>query len=370
MATMAKGKKDIDYFLLLRWLGWEKHNNYTYNSTVYTISAMSPLEPKAKQRGLTHEKLLYLQLNGPFFQALEDMKKDPTGDHQIIPRFYIAKNRTFLEQVSAYGVLAIFYNTRVKRIRPKRYEIETDIVITYPASPLYDIDRLNKDTHELAPKAWIHLRPLRIVENASFEANETVERDYFRRMYTTARIHALSYRQPPTKGGSSADDIETKLLLRKIARKVLSLPTPANQEEDDKAIVKVVSQVKDEKSSSLSPSTSTSSPSPSPRTMLSSSPKSQQLAKSPPKAVLVSNIKKEGKVNGHVNSNNRSSDKKRLVVLKTEEKLATPTASHLSSKLSSPSSSSTVMRETDHEVWRKLFQGNTYIKVFIIPILW
>ena len=330
---------------------------------------MSPLEPKAKQRGLTHEKLLYLQLNGPFFQALENMKKNPTGDHQIIPRFYIAKNRTFLEQVSAYGVLAIFYNTRVKRIRPKRYEIETDIVITYPASPLYDIDRLNKDTHELAPKAWIHLRPLRIVENASFEANETVERDYFRRMYTTARIHALSYRQPPTKGGSSADDIETKLLLRKIARKVLSLPTPANQEEDDKAIVKVVSQVKDEKSSSLSPSTSTSSPSPSPRTMLSSSPKSQQLAKSPPKAVLVSNIKKEGKVNGHVNSNNRSSDKKRLVVQKTEEKSATPKALHLLSKPSSPSSSSTIMRETGHEVWRKLFQGSTYIKVLTITIL-
>ncbi|KAI7857231.1 hypothetical protein BDC45DRAFT_436316 [Circinella umbellata] len=331
---------------------------FSPNSTVYTISAMSPLEPKAKQRGLTHEKLLYLQLNGPFFQALERMKKNPTADHQIIPRFYIAKNRTFLEQVSAYGVLAIFYNTRVKRLRPKRYEIETDIVITYPASPLYDIDRLNKDTHELAPKAWIHLRPLRVVENATFEANETVERDYFRRMYTTARIHALSYRPPPTKGGSSADDIETKLLLRKIARNVLSLPTPTNQEEDDKAMVKIVSQVKDEKSLSLSSSTSTSSPSPSPNPILSSSPKSQQLVKSSPKVAVLSNIKKEGKVNGHVNSNSGSFDKKHSVVLKKEEQLTTPAASHLSPKLSSPSSSSsTMVRETDHEVWRKLFQA-------------
>ncbi|KAI8142561.1 hypothetical protein BJV82DRAFT_145681 [Fennellomyces sp. T-0311] len=287
---------------------------FSANSTVYTIAAMSPLEPKAKQRGLASEKLLYLQLNGPFFEAVERMKKDPTADHRTVPRFYIAKNRTFLEQVSAFGVLAIFYNTKVKRIRPKRYQVETDILITYPASSLYDIDRLSKDTHELAPKAWIHLRPLRIVENASFEVNETVERDYFRRMYTTARITAVSQ---PLMGGS-ADDVETKLMLRRIARTALSLPD--SEEEDNKAIVQV--QVKGDKKGSKFP---------------------QQVKPSTPL------IKKEGKTNG----NGKTGPKP--VLIKSEERSKSPSAEP-EAQVVSEKRPGKMRREADHEVWRRLFE--------------
>ncbi|KAI9494980.1 hypothetical protein BDB00DRAFT_761136 [Zychaea mexicana] len=307
------------------------------NSTVYTISAMSPMEPKAKQRGLTNEKLLYLQLNGPFFQAIERMKQDPTGDHSTIPRFYIAKNRTFLEQVSAYGVLAIFYNTRVKRTRPKLYQVVTDIVITYPASPLYDIDRLNKYTHELAPKAWIHLRPLRIVENASFEANETVERDYFRRMYTTAKITAISQPSPPyqAKGSnSSSDDMETKLLLRKIARVVLSLPD--DQEEESKTI-QAVKTKKKEKSSDVK--------------LQHQHQHTKNTTAAKTVAAASSVVKKEEKAatNGHVKTG-----RKYAALPKIEDK----SAAHVSPELSSsPASSTSSMREIDHEVWQRLFQA-------------
>lgn len=186
---------------------------------------MSPNEEKARQRGLASEKQLYLQLNGPFFEAVQRMKEDPIGNHAVLPRFYIAKNRTILEQAGQYGVLAIFYNTRVKRSASKKHQVETDIVVAYPASRLYDIVQLNEETDEFAPKAWIHLRPLRIIENATFEVNEAIDRDYFRRMYATGRISPAMIR-------AGNESIETKRLLRVIARTVLSLTEEEDRENE------------------------------------------------------------------------------------------------------------------------------------------
>ncbi|ORX46516.1 kinase-like protein [Hesseltinella vesiculosa] len=158
---------------------------FSKQTIVYGIAAMSPFEDKAKKpKGLTNDKQLYLQLNGPFFQALEEMKQDPFGNHPPVPRFYIAKNRTLLRQVRAHGVLAIFYNTRTTRVRSKHYKIITDVVLTYPASTLHDIDQ----TDDFAARGWMHLRPLRLIEQLEFHVNEVIERDYFRRMYATSKL--------------------------------------------------------------------------------------------------------------------------------------------------------------------------------------
>ncbi|CEG79110.1 Putative Serine/threonine protein kinase [Rhizopus microsporus] len=180
------------------------------------ISALSPLEPKGqKPVGLTDEKLLYLQLNGPFFQAVERMKADPQGNHSMVPRFYIAKNRTLLRQIRSQGVLAIFYNTKSTRIKSsKLIRIETDMILAYPASDLFDIDQINECTEDFAPKAWIHLRPLRVVNQIVFEVNEAIERDYFKRMFATSKM-AID-----DKTGQSV----TKKLLKRVVRQILGLP--------------------------------------------------------------------------------------------------------------------------------------------------
>lgn len=191
---------------------------FSETSTVYAISALSPLEPKArKPKGLTQEKLLYLQLNGPFFQAVERMKSDLDGNHLLVPRFYIAKNRTLLRQIRSQGVLAIFYNTKTNRVRSnKNIRIETDMILAYPASELFDIDQINECTDDFAPKGWIHLRPLRVVNNISFEVNETIERDYFRRMFATSKM--------ATDDKSGHHNSSTKQLLKKVVRQILGLP--------------------------------------------------------------------------------------------------------------------------------------------------
>jgi serine/threonine protein kinase len=189
---------------------------FSEHSTVYAISALSPLEPKGRKPvGLTDEKLLYLQLNGPFFQAVEQMKSDPKSNHSIVPRFYIAKNRTLLRQIRSQGVLAIFYNTKTSRVKStKLIRIETDMILAYPASDLFDIDQINEYTEDFAPKAWIHLRPLRVVQHMVFEVNEAIERDYFKRMFATSKMSVDS------KGGHSM----TKKLLKKVVRQILGLP--------------------------------------------------------------------------------------------------------------------------------------------------
>lgn len=191
---------------------------FSESSTVYAISALSPFEPKArKPKGLTNEKQLYLTLNGPFFQAVERMKSDLEGNHRLVPRFYIAKNRTLLRQIRSQGVLAIFYNTKTNRARSnKNIRIETDMILAYPASELFDIDQINECTDDFAPKGWIHLRPLRVVNHISFEVNETIERDYFRRMFATSKM--------ATDDRSGHHNSTTKKLLKTVVRQILGLP--------------------------------------------------------------------------------------------------------------------------------------------------
>ncbi|KAI9316173.1 hypothetical protein BX666DRAFT_1948099 [Dichotomocladium elegans] len=191
---------------------------FSRNSTVYTIYSMSSSDSRVKMHGLSHEKLLYLQLNSPFFEAVRRMKENPEADHSVIPRFFIAKNRTFLEQVSSHGVLAIFHNVLVKRTEPGQYEVETDVVVAYPGSPLYNIDLLNQVTDEQSPRAYIYLRPLRVLQNIKLQINQTVERDYFKRLNTTSKITPIS------QAANVNEDIETKVILWRIAHTVLSLP--------------------------------------------------------------------------------------------------------------------------------------------------
>lgn len=170
------------------------------------------MEPKAiTPKGLTYDKQLYLQLNSPFFHAVERMKHDPLGNHHHFPRFYIAKNRTLLRQVRANGVLAIFYNTKTTRFSStKTYRVETSMVLTQPASALFDIDQ----TDDVAPKGWIHLRPLRVAENLVFDVSEAMERDYFRRMYATFKLV-----HDPRHGRA-----DTRRLLDRMIQLILGLP--------------------------------------------------------------------------------------------------------------------------------------------------
>lgn len=206
------------------------------SSTVYTILTIGPYDDRVRLKGLSNEKMLYLQLNGPFFTAVRQMKENPTGDHVTIPRFFIAKNRTFLEQVSSYGVLAIFHNVSMKRTEPGWYNVQCDMVIAYPASPLYDIDLLSKVTDEHSPRAYIYLRPLRILENMTFHVNQAVERDYFRRLNTTSKIPAIS------QSVYGNEDVDTKIILRRIAHAALSLRYDMQAEKDVRQRIQQIQQ--------------------------------------------------------------------------------------------------------------------------------
>ncbi|CAO3594116.1 unnamed protein product [Absidia cylindrospora] len=203
---------------------------FSRRSIVFGISAISPLEPKAKKpKGLAYDKQLYIQLNGPFFHSVERMKQDPYGNHPPVPRFYIAKNRTLLRQVRAQGVLAIFYNTKTTRTGSKTHQVETDIVLAYPASPLFDIDQ----TDDFAPKGWIHLRPLRVLEKMEFSINETIERDYFRRMFATFKFMVVDDNKMTTTNSSNSNKNMTKRILKKMVQQILDLSDDEEEEEED-----------------------------------------------------------------------------------------------------------------------------------------
>jgi len=119
--------------------------------------------------------------------------------------------------VRSQGVLAIFYNTKTTRVRnSKNIRIETDMVLAYPASEFYDLDQINECTVDFSPKGWIHLRPLRVVNRISFEANDYIDRDYFRRMFATAKM--------ATDDKNGHHNAETKILLKRIVRQILGLP--------------------------------------------------------------------------------------------------------------------------------------------------
>jgi hypothetical protein len=254
---------------------------------------------------------LYLQLNGPFFQAVERMKSDLDGNHLLVPRFYIAKNRTLLRQIRSQGVLAIFYNTKTNRVRSsKNICIETDMILAYPASELFDIDQINECTDDFAPKGWIHLRPLRVVNRISFEVNETIERDYFRRMFATSKM-AIDDK-------SGHHNATTKKLLKKVVRQILGLPEPepAPVASSSETMVNVETKAEQE--------------------LLRPSVIQQRMLKTKEEEAMEAD---EG-----------SDDEKHTPQAKMEIEVKTETVSN-TQRLGT--------QEVAHEVWKKLFNGNS-----------
>lgn len=369
-------------------------------STVYTILTIGPYDDRVRLKGLSNEKMLYLQLNGPFFTAVRQMKENPTGDHVTIPRFFIAKNRTFLEQVSSYGVLAIFHNVSMKRTEPGWYNVQCDMVIAYPASPLYDIDLLSKVTDEHSPRAYIYLRPLRILENMTFHVNQAVERDYFRRLNTTSKIPAIS------QSVYGNEDVDTKIILRRIAHAALSLHNDMQAEKDVRERMQQIQQQRQHQerdrkkgggggsSSTMALGSRKSLSSKSKKEVggaVSSSPKKQMSItmftvpspamkrESPAESPAV--IKRESPVTA--SSSSPAAPAKResppaespVTAVKRESPVAQPAAIPTVPESQSPDRPSVISspipsdpslaREIDRDVWRRLFSGTYMIAIIL-----
>lgn len=275
-------------------------------------------------------------MNGPFFQTVERMKSDLEGNHRLVPRFYIAKNRTLLRQIRSQGVLAIFYNTKTNRGRSnKNIRIETDMILAYPASELFDIDQINECTDDFAPKGWIHLRPLRVVNHISFEVNETIERDYFRRMFATSKM--------ATDDRSGHHNSNTKKLLKKVVRQILGLPEKTSNPSSCSEINPVVPNA------STSPITKVENMVPSEFVAVGD----QHLLHRPMQQRMIKTKEEEAMEVDEGSDDEKINEATPKSV--NEEKMEVDVKSDMNT-ISNTQRLGT--KEISHEVWRKLFNGN------------
>ncbi|KAG0173749.1 Histone acetyltransferase kat2b [Apophysomyces sp. BC1015] len=159
-----------------------------------------------------------------FYKIVFDLKKQirKTQHHSSASHDFKFDTSSALPEESdfSYPPLDQLFSKQTRsRARSKQFQIQTDMVLAYPVGELFDIDQMNVCTDESSPKGWIHLRPLRVMEGVSFDVNESIDRDYFRRMFATAKVPLTEEKNE--KNGNYNE--ETRRLLRKIACCVLGL---------------------------------------------------------------------------------------------------------------------------------------------------
>jgi hypothetical protein len=160
-----------------------------------------------KLRGFTNVRLLFHHLNAAFFSYV---KADPSQQTELpLPRFYIAKNRTLLNQArtDSDGALAILYNVQVTPMEANSssnkdlYRLRATVVLAEPMGETHNFDESTMDKshkYEFCPKAWLKLKVLKVVHNVETVINADIDRSYFRKVYNTFKL-STKYLVDPKK---------------------------------------------------------------------------------------------------------------------------------------------------------------------------
>lgn len=142
-------------------------------------------------------------LNASFYDTIKAMKdREDGGTEEVnelpLPRLYISKNRTMLEFAASdpKAVLTVLINATVKKCtEPNKkglYHVQADAVLVHPLGNRHDLDQLHWPEKiaqaEYAPRAWIKVKILKIVRGFEADITEKMEREIFKRLYTTTRL--------------------------------------------------------------------------------------------------------------------------------------------------------------------------------------
>lgn len=110
-----------------------------------------------------------------------------------LPRFYIAKNRTLLNEAGtdSNGALAILYNVNIKPFTKDLYRLQATVVICEPMGTTHGFDESSmdkSDEYEFCPKAWSKLRVVKVVEGATAVINSDMDRSFFKKVYNMYKL--------------------------------------------------------------------------------------------------------------------------------------------------------------------------------------
>lgn len=110
-----------------------------------------------------------------------------------LPRFYIAKNRTLLNEAGTdpNGALAILYNVNIKPFTKDLYRLQATVVICEPMGTTHGFDESSmdkSDEYEFCPKAWSKLRVVKVVEGATTVINSDMDRSFFKKVYNMYKL--------------------------------------------------------------------------------------------------------------------------------------------------------------------------------------
>ncbi|KAG0177532.1 hypothetical protein DFQ29_004736 [Apophysomyces sp. BC1021] len=163
------------------------------NKMVYIIPSVASDEQNVLQgRGLGDSRSSAIQLNRPFFQAVERMKANLTNTCTPIPRFYIASSGAFSKESLETAVYVILYNIRVTQTEEKHFVAETDVVLAIQACEIHDVENIKNDPKDPRLYGWMHMKPLRAMERIVFRINESIQRDYFHKTFAPFKVVYVS----------------------------------------------------------------------------------------------------------------------------------------------------------------------------------
>ncbi|KAI9483618.1 MAG: hypothetical protein EXX96DRAFT_536935 [Benjaminiella poitrasii] len=165
-------------------------------SNLYFVQAFSEEDWRTKRiRGFSNVRLLFEYLNASFFHYI---KTNGVERRSLpLPRFYIAKNRTLLNQARTDpdGALAILYNVQIKPMENQAkndlMRLQTTVILCKPMGETHNFDESTMDKsnkYEFCPKAWLKLQILNIVHHVETVINADIDRNYFKKAYNTFRL--------------------------------------------------------------------------------------------------------------------------------------------------------------------------------------
>lgn len=110
-----------------------------------------------------------------------------------LPRFYIAKNRTLLNEagIDPNGALAVLYNVKIKPFTKDLYRLQATVVLCEPMGITHGFDESSmdkSDEYEFCPKAWVKLRVIKVVEGTNTVINGDMDRSFFKRVYNMYKL--------------------------------------------------------------------------------------------------------------------------------------------------------------------------------------
>jgi hypothetical protein len=175
----------------------------SFTSVLYVIRGVD-IGEKPRARSFTNLMAeVFDILNASFYDTIKAMKDKEDGGTEVVnelplPRLFISKNRTMLEFAASdpKAVLTVLINASVKKCtEPEKkglYHVQADAVLVHPLGNRHDLDQLHWPEKiaqaEYAPRAWIKVKILKIVRGFEADITEKMEREIFKRLYTTTRL--------------------------------------------------------------------------------------------------------------------------------------------------------------------------------------